>query len=255
MYTYDELLKIGFGLKELKQLYKTGMEISEANNMMVLDALPKFLKDVESQYDDKLGFENTINNLKTEMEKLKAQVPEYKSYLALQGVVSPIIYYLNNQGISVQDILNLNNLVRSFQNSKFLDDIQISETGSSNIEKQDQNTLLKFWRLFTEKLRSLRSAQSEIDKKLSISNDLEEQIDILDEKKQETEKLYIEAAKNLNHVIAQTSYSIEVTRRINEEVNQRILNAPKINPVLLNLIIVENKYKREGRNEKNDVKK
>lgn len=91
MNIYDKLFKIGFGLKELKQLYKTVMEISEANNIMVLDALAKFLKDVEMQYDDKLGFENTLNNLKTEMETLKAQVPEYKSYLALQGVVSPII--------------------------------------------------------------------------------------------------------------------------------------------------------------------
>jgi len=254
MNIYDKLFKIGFGLKELKQLYKTVMEISEANNIMVLDALAKFLKDVEMQYDDKLGFENTLNNLKTEMETLKAQVPEYKSYLALQGVVSPIISYLNSQGISTLDILNLHNLVLSFQNSRFLDDIDISETGS-NTKKQEQITTFKFWRLFTEKLRGLRSAQSEIDRILSISNDLKEQIDRLDEKKQEMEKLYIEAANNLNHVMTQTFYSIEVTRRINEQVNQRILNVPRINPILLNLIIVENKDKRKYRREKNDVKK
>lgn len=254
MNIYDKLFKIGFGLKELKQLYKTVMEISEANNIMVLDALAKFLKDVEMQYDDKLGFENTLNNLKTEMETLKAQVPEYKSYLALQGVVSPIISYLNSQGISTLDILNLHNLVLSFQNSRFLDDIDISEIGS-NTKKQEQITTFKFWRLFTEKLRSLRSAQSEIGRILSISNDLKEQIDRLDEKKQEMEKLYIEAANNLNHVMTQTFYSIEVTRRINEQVNQRILNVPRINPILLNLIIVENKDKRKYRREKNDVKK
>ena len=223
--------------------------------MMVLDALPKFLRDVESQYDDKLGFENTINNIKTEMKKLKAQVPEYKSYLALQGVVSPIINYFNSQGISAQDNLNLHNLVHSFQNSKFLDDMDIGEIGSSNTKKQDPYPTFTFWRLFTEKLRRLRTAQSEIDKKLSISKDLEEQIDRLDARKQETEKLCIEAAKNFNHVVAQTSYLVEVTRRINEEVNQRILNAPKINPVLLNLIVVENKYKRKDRKENNDIKK
>jgi len=154
MNIYDKLFKIGFGLKELKQLYKTVMEISEANNIMVLDALAKFLKDVEMQYDDKLGFENTLNNLKTEMETLKAQVPEYKSYLALQGVVSPIISYLNSQGISTLDILNLHNLVLSFQNSRFLDDIDISETGS-NTKKQEQITTFKFWRLFTEKLEPM----------------------------------------------------------------------------------------------------
>ncbi|MDN5866820.1 MAG: hypothetical protein L0H55_05405 [Candidatus Nitrosocosmicus sp.] len=67
--------------------------------------------------------------------------------------------------------------------------------------------------------------------------------------------MYIETAKNLNHVITQTSYLIEVTRRINKEVNQRILNAPRIKPILLNLIIVENKDKRKDRGKKYDVKK
>ena len=59
MNTYEELLKRGLGLKELKQLLNTLMEISLANKLPVLDALPRFLKDIENQYDNKLGFEST----------------------------------------------------------------------------------------------------------------------------------------------------------------------------------------------------
>ena len=53
---YDELEQMGFGLKELKLLWHTINEIAEANNISDEDAVQKFFKDVEEQYDNKLGF-------------------------------------------------------------------------------------------------------------------------------------------------------------------------------------------------------
>lgn len=63
----------------------------------------------------------------------------------------------------------------------------------------------------------------EINQRLSILDNLKIQIDALNKKKQEIEKLYLDAVSNLNYVISQTSYSIEDTRQINEEINKRIL--------------------------------
>ena len=62
-----------------------------------------------------LGFENTINNLKSEKEKLQNKVPEYRWYLQLQGIVSPTIIHLNNCGVSNEDIININSLVLSLR--------------------------------------------------------------------------------------------------------------------------------------------
>lgn len=137
--TYKELLERGLGLKELKQLLNTLIEISRANKIADWEALPRFLNDVEKQYDNKLGFESTLNNLKAKMEKLQAEVPEYKWYLKLQGVVSPTIIHLNRCGVTNEDILNINSLVLSFKNSNFIDDLALRENGNGVIKNDILN--------------------------------------------------------------------------------------------------------------------
>jgi hypothetical protein len=52
---YQELEPMGFGLKELKFLSHTIREIAGANNIPPDKAVQKFIKDIEEQYDDKLG--------------------------------------------------------------------------------------------------------------------------------------------------------------------------------------------------------
>ena len=54
---YSYLEAMGFGIKELNQLWNNLLEISEANEISHRDAVSKFLKDIEEQYDSKLGFE------------------------------------------------------------------------------------------------------------------------------------------------------------------------------------------------------
>ncbi|HET7284400.1 MAG TPA: hypothetical protein VFI70_06910, partial [Nitrososphaeraceae archaeon] len=60
----------GFGLEELKLLWKTITEITVANTMPLNEAQRKFFKDIEEQYDKKLGFESKVQNLKTEVNTL-----------------------------------------------------------------------------------------------------------------------------------------------------------------------------------------
>ena len=62
---YNELESMGFGLKELKLLFHTINEIAVANNLSVDQASPKFYKDIEEQYDDKLGFELKLDKLRS----------------------------------------------------------------------------------------------------------------------------------------------------------------------------------------------
>ena len=53
-----------FGLEELKLLQNTINEIAVANNIPLNEAQRKFFKDIEEQYDKKLGFESKVQNLK-----------------------------------------------------------------------------------------------------------------------------------------------------------------------------------------------
>ena len=253
MNTYEELLKRGLGLKELKQLLNTLMEISLANKLPVLDALPRFLKDIENQYDNKLGFQIQINNLKLEKEKLQAEVPEYKWYLQLQGVVGPIIIHLNNSGVTNEDIINVNNLVLAFKNSNFIEDRQVREDGNTMIYNGTISNN-EFWKRFIEKLKSLKNLYLAIDQSISISNKLKMQIERLNVQKQEVEKNYLKAVGNLNHVLTEASFSFHLTRHIQQEINKRLMSSTRPNPIMFNLLIVGNKDEEKNKTENNDDK-
>lgn len=68
MKKYEELASMGFGLKELKKLASTLKEITEENGIPPYEAIPKFFNDIE-QYDEKLGFERKLDNLKSEIQR------------------------------------------------------------------------------------------------------------------------------------------------------------------------------------------
>ena len=107
-------------LKELKQLYSTIIEIAIANHILVWDAVTKLLNDIEDQYDSKLGFETKIKELRTTMDKLEDEIPQYKSNLQVQSLALLSLLYLMNNGVTNEDIINMSQLVVSFQNSNFL---------------------------------------------------------------------------------------------------------------------------------------
>src|ERR1043165_5755809 len=64
---FKDLDGMGFGLEELKLLWNTINEIAVANNIPLNEAPQKFVKDIEEQYGNKLGFESKVQNLKTEV--------------------------------------------------------------------------------------------------------------------------------------------------------------------------------------------
>src|ERR1051325_4523971 len=95
-----ELETMGFGVKELKLLWHTINEIAVANNIPLNEAQQKFFKDVEEQYDNKLGFESKVQNLQLEINKLSEQ----NIRLPLVG---PLLARLVQSGVNEQDIINV----------------------------------------------------------------------------------------------------------------------------------------------------
>jgi hypothetical protein len=66
---YREIEKMGMGIKRLKILLYTVREIATANNISEDNSTEKFFSDVQKHYDDKLGFELELQNLKSEVQK------------------------------------------------------------------------------------------------------------------------------------------------------------------------------------------
>jgi hypothetical protein len=104
---YDELEQMGFCLKELKLLWHTITEIAEANNISSDDAVQKFFKDIEEQYDDKLGFESKLDKLRSDAVYFNHELDSLRSTLSIQPLVGPALQRLFENGIKEQDIIEL----------------------------------------------------------------------------------------------------------------------------------------------------
>jgi len=161
----------------------------------VADAVTKFLTDIEDQYDNKLGLETKIKELKSTMDKLMDEIPNYNLKFQTQCNIAGLLLHLLNNGITNEDIINISQLVISLQNSNFLaaetgaqSGSTISDTRSSNnSNKPDKN---ECWKLFIDKLRSIKSLDSEIEKLVIHRDYLSTDISLLNAKKNEIEESY-----------------------------------------------------------------
>jgi hypothetical protein len=103
----EELEAMGFGVKELKLLWNTINEIAVANNIPLNEAQQKFFKDIEEQYDNKLGFESKMQNLKVEVDTLTQEKKKAREELLAQQLIGPILIRLFQIGMNEQDIINV----------------------------------------------------------------------------------------------------------------------------------------------------
>ena len=123
----QELIYAGFDLSELKQLKEVVSEIAVSNGIAFSEAGKKFLIDVKQQYNDKLGFETKINEIKTEMKKLEDEMPEYKEYLQSQVFISRTLESLYKSGITNDDIINMTDVVTAYSKRNIIFDPNLTE--------------------------------------------------------------------------------------------------------------------------------
>ncbi len=104
---YQHLDTMGFGLKQLDFLWNTVNEIAFENEILVGDAVNKFLLDVERQYDRKLGYESEVKSLRDEVNKLNQEQSRLRAELLLLPLIGPKLVKLTQSGVSEQDIINI----------------------------------------------------------------------------------------------------------------------------------------------------
>lgn len=210
--TLLELNYAGFRTKELKQLKNTVMEIAVSNDISTFSAGKKFFKDIENQYDDKLGFETKINEIKAEMKKLENEMPGYKDYLQLKVFMIGSLQYLHKFGVTDDDIISMTHIVTAYLNGNIIFDYNLS---SKNIS--DENKLIRksfYWKLFIDEIRNLGDINSQIRKQGSVLDTIKKEIDELNSQRQRLNEQTLLSSQLLNHLNAQFSSYLEFIKQI-----------------------------------------
>jgi regulator of replication initiation timing len=110
---YNELESFGFGLKELKILYHAVDEISIANKISIGDGVKKFLKDVDDNYDDLLGFASKVEELSSEITRLTQQLNGLRVQLSVHPLVGPALLRLVQNGLNEEQIIAIADLIKN----------------------------------------------------------------------------------------------------------------------------------------------
>ena len=121
---YLELEAMGFGLKELKFLWHTVREIAVVNNIPLGKAVQKFLKDIDEQYDDKLGLESKVDKLQAEINRLTQEESRLRMQLSVLPSIGPLLIRLSQSGVREQDIVDIAELLKN--------DTGVSNSNGSN---------------------------------------------------------------------------------------------------------------------------
>jgi predicted nucleic acid-binding Zn-ribbon protein len=164
----NELQAMGFGIKELKLLRNTIKEIADANNIPPDQAYQKFHKDIEEQYDDKLGFESQLNKLRSEIATVSNNLTFLRTATLAQPLVGPSLQRLFSKGLSEQDIVELANI---FERSHIYSGD--GGGGGTNIDKQSMISGLQKYGGIKSTIQELNQQVDELQRQ---KKGLEEQI-------------------------------------------------------------------------------
>lgn len=191
-YQFDKTIKrievlesMGFGIKELEHLSNIVMQVAVVNKIDKEVAVQKFLKDIESQYDSKLGFEVTINRLNEEKTKIENEIPSYRVFTSTKVAATQSMDYLQSKGVTVFDIIGTELLMKAFLSGQFAfhpaKSMMINPNSQSN---KVENNNIQGWHMFIDNLKYLKDLAVEITAKRAELNDINTQINIKNVEKQ-----------------------------------------------------------------------
>jgi hypothetical protein len=187
MNIYTHLEGMGFGLKELKQLWYTIREIAEANNFPPKEAVSKFLKDIDEQYDNKLGFEFKVKEKEEELAQLKNKINYNRLMFRLEPSIGPTISNLFQKGMTEQDIIGISQLVQLCTNNT---DSSLASGHNYKIENknntmEDSKKRRENWKSLIDDLKRYGEIRSVIKEEQVKRDMIKKEIDGLDSKKRE----------------------------------------------------------------------
>lgn len=251
LYALSELKPMGFGMNELKQLWLTISEIAEANSIPREQAVPKFLKDVEEQYDRIIGFEDKVNSKRKELESLNNQI--YHNQLILQAVpfLGPALHNLFKNGVSEHDIIGINHLAQEYKNNnQFPFDVD-SGVKDNKQDKGNEPEERGFWRSLTGELKRYGGLKLAIKQQSEKLQKIKQEIGDSDRQRQEVLS-YCQIAISIINVINSKIYYLKglMDHYLNGQTRSEIRPATSL-PVLI-FVICDNKTGGNGEKEEGE---
>ncbi len=121
------------------------MEITGANNISYEEAVSKFIKDIEKNYDDKLEFENKVKEMKDEVTSLSNKAINCRNIIQSQPSIGPTLSNLLQKGMVEQNIIDIHHLI----------EICINNTDIDNKNENTKNKISRseYWKIFTDDLK------------------------------------------------------------------------------------------------------
>ncbi len=184
---YHQLESMGFGFKEIEQLRNTILTIAKANNIPNEEADLKFFKDVEEQYDDKLGFKLKTDEKRKELSKLNNQIINSQYVLKATLFVGPTITNLFQKGVFEQDILAISQLIEEFTNDDSIYQDNKNNNNNNDRIKKNVSKAEKFERLLKD-IRNYKNIKIEIKEKEDELDLLQTKVNDLYNQRQQIEK-------------------------------------------------------------------
>ena len=179
------------------------MEIANGNNIPSQEAVAKFIKDIEEQYDNKLGFESKVTEKRKELDLLNNQVTNCQTILRLNPFIGPTIFSLFQKGINEQDIISINQLVEVCSNDPVLKN---SDSSRENSNDKKVSSRSEYWRLLTDKLKKYKDIESAIKDQIEEKEKIQKEVNDLDKQQQEILKFCQVAISLINILNIKMSY-------------------------------------------------
>jgi hypothetical protein len=153
---YGKLERDGIGLKELGSLRNIVSEISAChNNLSPYFAFRKFCRDIEGQYDKKLGFEGRIASMNEQLQKSQQNLHHISLEYAQKKNVLDMLTELMEYGVTQENIIQWTQICKETK-------LDISAVGSDLLE---YGNLKSAYYSIHAKVQSLKSEAEDLDRK------------------------------------------------------------------------------------------
>lgn len=153
---YGELERNGIGLRELGLLRNIASEISAChNNLGPNFAFKKLVRDIEEQYDKKLGFGRKIANMNEQLQKTQQKLHHISLEYAQKNNVLDNLTELMGYGVTQENIIQLTQICKECK-------LDISAVGSDLLE---YGNIKSAYNSIYAKMQSLKSEAEDLDRK------------------------------------------------------------------------------------------
>ncbi|MGN6347699.1 MAG: hypothetical protein ACTHME_08355, partial [Candidatus Nitrosocosmicus sp.] len=203
-------------------------EISDANQISHQEAVPKFFKDIEEQYDRKIGFEKKVKENRGELAMINRELANSRQNMLITPLVGPSLSNLLQKGIGEQDIVNINQLVEiCTKSSTDFPNHNTDSSSSQNIKDNDidkrisVNSRSEYWNSLIEELKKYENIKVAIKKQQENHDKLQKQANHLEQQKQSTLSYLQIAISFINEITNRIYYSKGFVDFFNKELNHR----------------------------------